>query len=134
MKSQIAFLLSGVAGIAAMSAAQAAPVASPSAVRAPQSYSELLEPVQNATATLIADDLAKMQQQKPPLHLVQYHHHHHHSFYHHHHHHHHHAFFPGFGIAVAPPVYGAPDCYIRRRVYINSWGERVIRRVRVCDY
>ena len=50
------------------------------------------------------------------------------------HHHHHHGFFPGFGITVAPPVYDdGPDCYIRRRVYINQWGERVVRRVRVCN-
>jgi hypothetical protein len=25
-----------------------------------------------------------------------------------------------------------PDCYIRRRVYINRFGERIVRHVRVC--
>jgi hypothetical protein len=77
---------------------------------------------------LVADDLARARQPKPLLQLVQYHHHHHH------HHHHRHGFFPGFGITVAPPVYDeGPDCYIRRRVVINRWGERVVRRIRVCD-
>jgi hypothetical protein len=54
---------------------------------------------------------------------------------------------PGFvgglavGSALAGPYdYGGPyaydygpDCYIRRHVHINRFGERVIRRVRVCD-
>ena len=47
-------------------------------------------------------------------------------------HHHHHGFRFGFGIA-APPVYYGGDCYWRRTVHINRWGERVVRRVRVCD-
>jgi len=54
---------------------------------------------------------------------------------------------PGFvgGLAVgsalaAPYYYGGPyaydygpDCYIRRQVYINRFGERIVRHLRVCD-
>jgi hypothetical protein len=55
---------------------------------------------------------------------------------------------PGFagGVVVgsalaAPYYYGGgpyaydygPDCYIRRQSYINRFGERVVRHVRVCD-
>jgi len=54
------------------------------------------------------------------------------------HHHGFHHFGPRFGFAVglgapyyAPYAYG-PDCFIRRHVFINRFGERVIRRVRVC--
>ena len=53
---------------------------------------------------------------------------------------------PGFvgglavGSALATPYYYGgpyaydygPDCYIRRRVYINRFGERIIRHVRLC--
>jgi hypothetical protein len=131
MKRQIAYLLSGAAAVLAVNAAQATPAA-PSPLGAPQSYGELLEPVQNAQTAILADDIARAQQPKPLFQLAQfYHHHHHHGFFHHHHHHH--GFFPGFGITVGPGFYAAPDCYIQRRVYINRWGERVIRRVRVCD-
>jgi hypothetical protein len=94
-------------------------------ILAAESYADLLLPVADARFVLTADDLSRAQQPKPLLQLVQYHHHHHH---------HHHGFFPGFGITVAPPAYDErPDCYIRRRVYINQWGERVVRRVRVCE-
>jgi hypothetical protein len=125
MKPHLAFLLGSAAVLLTAGATQAAPSA-PSLVPGAQSYVDLLDPVPNAEAVLVADDLARAQQPKPLLKLVQYHHHHHH--------HHHHGFFPGFGITVAPPVYDeGPDCYIRRRVVINRWGERVVRRVRVCD-
>ena len=62
------------------------------------------------------------------------------------------GFGPGFvgglalGAAVGAPYYGGygyyggpyaydygPDCYLTRRVYIDDWGRRIIRRVRVCD-
>ena len=41
---------------------------------------------------------------------------------------------------VGPYYYGGgpyaydygPDCYLRRRVVINRWGERIVRRVRIC--
>jgi hypothetical protein len=53
---------------------------------------------------------------------------------------------PGFaggvivGSALAAPYYYGgpyaydygPDCYIRRQVHVNRFGEEVIRRVRVC--
>lgn len=126
MKPYLSFLLASAAVVLTAGASQAA-TAAPSNIPAAQSYADLLDPVTDAASVLTADDLARAQQPKPLLQLVQYHHHHHH-------HHHHHGFFPGFGIAVAPPVYDdGPDCYIRRRVYINQWGERVVRRVRVCD-
>ena len=124
MRPYATFLLSTVAGLCLVGAAQAAPVQSP--LPAAQSYADLLEPVQNADAVLMADDMAAAQQQKPLLQLAQWHHHHHH------HHQHHHGFRFGFGIA-APPVYYGGDCYWRRTVHINRWGERVVRRVRVCD-
>ena len=34
---------------------------------------------------------------------------------------------------AAPRAYYGGDCYWRRTVHINRWGERVVRRVRVCD-
>ena len=56
------------------------------------------------------------------------------------------AFFGGLAVgalAAAPYAYDygyygvyddfGPECYLVRRVVINRWGYRVIRRVRVCD-
>jgi hypothetical protein len=38
-----------------------------------------------------------------------------------------------YDYAYEPYAYDyGPDCYIRRRVVFNRWGERVIRRVQVC--
>lgn len=125
MKAHVAFLLSTAAAFAVAGQAQAAPAASP--IAAAQSYADLLEPVQNASDVLMADDVVQANQPRPLL-QVQWHHHHHRY-----HHHHHHGFFPGFGIAVPPPAYYGPECYYRRQVFINRWGERVVRRVRVCD-
>ena len=129
MKRYATFLLSTVGGLCALGAAQAAPAPAPTTLPPAQSYAELLEPVQNADTVLMADDMARAQQPRPLLQLAQYHHHHHH--------HHHHGFFPGFGlgigIAAPPPVYYGRDCYIRRQVYYNRWGHRVVRRIRVCD-
>jgi hypothetical protein len=113
--------MSTAAALCVMGAAQAAPLQS--TLPKAESYTDLLEPVQDAGMLLMADDIANAQRPKPLLQLAQYHHHHHH---------HHHGF-RGFGITVAPPVYGGPDCYIRRRVVVNRWGERIVRRVRVCD-
>jgi len=127
MKPTLAFLLSTAAALLTLNSANAAPIA-PSATPAATSYAELLEPVPNASETLIADDLARAQQ-KPLLQLVQFHHHHHH-------HHHHHGFFRGFGFGVgigAPGYAYRGDCYWRlSRPYWNGrhW---VRRRVRVCD-
>jgi hypothetical protein len=122
MKTTLAFLLSTAAALFAVNTASAAPAA-PSAT----SYAELLEPVPNASQTLIADDLARAQQ-KPLVQLVQFRHHHHH------HHHHHHGF-GGFGIFLggAPGYAYGGDCYWRwTRPYWNGW-RWVRHRVRVCD-
>ena len=124
MKSYATFLLSTVAGLCVMGAAQAAPVQSP--LSAAQSYADLLEPVQNAEMALMTDDVAQAQRQKPLLQLAQYHHHHHH-------HHHHHGFSFGFGFAPPPAYYYGGHCYVRREVHYNRRGERIVRRVRVCD-
>jgi hypothetical protein len=124
VKQYATFLLSTVAGLCMVGAAQAAPVQSP--VTPAQSYAELLEPVDNASAVLTADDVARAQQPRPLLQLVQYHHHHHH-------HHHHHGFFPGFGIVVGPPAVYGPPCYWHREVWYDRYGYRHVRRVRVCD-
>lgn len=66
--------------------------------------------------------------------------------YHHHWHGgwHHGGWGPGFGIGFAfgaapryyyggPYAYAYGDCYVRRTVRINRWGERIVRRVRVCN-
>ncbi|MGC1467624.1 MAG: hypothetical protein WA792_18050, partial [Pseudolabrys sp.] len=40
------------------------------------------------------------------------------------------------GPYAAPYAYGAyygPDCYLARRVVIDRWGHRIVRRMRVCD-
>jgi hypothetical protein len=120
MKTYATFLMGTVVGLCLMSAAQATPAHS--AVPAAGSYADLLEPVQNAQALLIADDMAQAQRPKPLLQLVQYHHHHHH-----------HGFFPGFGVTIAPPAVYGSDCYWRRQVWVDRWGDRHVRRVRVCD-
>jgi hypothetical protein len=124
-------------GSAASAALMLGIVYSQSAVASPlspaNSYADLLEPVENAQVILLGDDLARMQ--RPEAQLVQdegddHHHHHHHRYYDHHHHHHHHGM--GFGVVVVPPRWER-HCYIQRRVYINDWGERVVRRYRVCE-
>jgi hypothetical protein len=128
MKMLTACLLSSVAALSTLNAAQAAPTANPA--EPAQSYADLLEPVGNASALLLADDLFQRQQPKPLLQLARHHHHHHHS-YHHHHHHHHRGYGPGFGIVVGPPAY--QDCYwTEGRPYWNGW-RWVHPRVRVCD-
>lgn len=130
MKAYKLFLMGTASAALTFTAAQAAPIfVSP--VHDARSYSDLLNPVPDPESVLLSDELARSQ--PPKLDFVQYHHHHHHHhryYYHHHHrHHHHHHFRPGFGIVIGPD-YG--DCYIRRRVYIDEYGERVVRRYRVC--
>ncbi|HEY6028339.1 MAG TPA: hypothetical protein VIV09_15690 [Pseudolabrys sp.] len=127
MNQYATFLLSTVAGLCVMGAAQAAPVQG--TLPQAQSYAELLEPVQNADTVLMADDMARAQQPRPLLQLAQYHHHHHH----HHHHHGFRGFGFGFGFAPPPPAYYGPDCYVRRQVFYDHRGRRIVRRVRVCD-
>ena len=69
--------------------------------------------------------MAHAQELKPLGHLALWNHHQHH-------HQHHTGFLFVFGLA-APHAYYGGDCYVRRVVHINRWGERVVRRVRVCD-
>jgi hypothetical protein len=98
MDKKIAGLLGAVAGLATMTAANAAVQdnAASSPLPAAASYAELLAPVDNATELLVADDAARVQQGEAHVQLAQYHHHHHHHtriiirrrHYHHHHHHH----------------------------------------------
>jgi hypothetical protein len=100
MDKKIAGLLGAMAGLATMSAANAAVQDTPanSPLPAAASYAELLTPVDNASELLVADDAARLQQGDAHIQLAQYHHHHHHStriivrrrHYHYHHHHHHH--------------------------------------------
>lgn len=123
MRTYATFLLGTVAGLCLIGAAQAAPMQTP--VPAVNSYADLLESVQDAHAVLMADDIAQAQKPKPLLQLVQFHHHHHH--------HHHHGFLPDFGIRIAPPAVYGPDCYWRRQVWVDRFGDRHVRRVRVCD-
>jgi hypothetical protein len=77
--------------LAASGSAVAAPGVETSALRPAQSFAELLDPIPNAAATLIAEDQNSAPAEGAPVQLAQYHHHHHHHhhFYHHHHHHHH---------------------------------------------
>lgn len=130
MNKSIVGLLGGVAALVSLNGAQAATPREPGALNV-RSYAELLEPIPNAVSLLVADDAARARYRPAGVQIAQYHHHHHH----------HHHQFGGFGfggIIGGPRVYSAPDyygedCYIRRQVIINRWGERVVRRVRVCD-
>ena len=124
MRKHLAFLLGSVAGVIAINGAQAAPI-SPTPDAGPQSYAELLAPIPDATAKLMADDAARALRPQPLLNLVRYHHHHHH-------HHHHHGFFPGFGVQFGPPAYAYGCHWELGRPYWNGryW---VRRRIRVCD-
>jgi hypothetical protein len=109
MDKKIFGLIAAVSGLGTLGAAQAdTPSAHVDRVMAAQSFSELLEPIPNAAALLIAADerdaapapgvqLAQDYHHhhhhsliKKLLRLPHHHHHHHHYRYHHHHHHHHH--------------------------------------------
>jgi hypothetical protein len=128
MDKRIAGLLAGVAGLATMSAAQAAiqPASDPAEALKASSYADLLSPIPDAVALLEADNAARAQPAAEPAEGVQlaqayyyppysypyynYHrHHHHHNNYYgryyrqqHHHHHHQGAFVgvPGVGGVV----------------------------------
>src|ERR1700744_3146906 len=95
MEKKIAGLLGAMATLGAFGAAQAAPMPSPAPtdVLRANSFADLLEPIPNAAALLLAvDQSAPAASAKDNIQLAQYHHHHHHHhhFRHHHHHHHHH--------------------------------------------
>jgi hypothetical protein len=93
MDKKLAGLLGAAAALTAVSGAQAAALAQSTAAAPAASYRELLDPVPNALAALMADE---GQHAKAPARgetQVADHHHHHHGWrrhWHHHHHHHHH--------------------------------------------
>jgi hypothetical protein len=103
MDKKIAGLLGAAAALTSMTAANAATTVQgePSQVA---SYAELLNPVPNAVAQLIADDAARearlhgsgMEVAQIQIEVGRHHHHHHHRYHRrhrHHHHHHHHSNF-----------------------------------------
>ena len=119
MDKKLAGLLGAVAGLATMSAAQAAthPAPSPAEALQASSYADLLTPIPNAAALLKADAASARQPAEmqlaqvyytpypPPYAYYHHHHHHHHRYWrrysHHHHHHHHHH-----GVVVGIPGIG----------------------------
>jgi hypothetical protein len=97
MDKRLAGLLGAAAAVTAASAAPAAAPAQSTELAPATSYRELLEPVPNALAALMADETSQeTSQAKAPASgetkLAYHHHHHHHGWWrrHHHHHHHHH--------------------------------------------
>jgi hypothetical protein len=109
MDKKIAALLGAVAGVSTLGAAQAATPVNSSGPLQASSYADLLAPVPNAVAALIADDAARASKSDGEMEVAQvqvqigHHHHHHHRYHrkpvivikrHHrrHHHHHHHRY------------------------------------------
>ena len=99
MDKKIVGVVGVISGLASFDGAQAATEALPGTNELPaaRSYAELLDPIPNALALLMAADaaqastgLAAPQAQSSDVKLAQYHHHHHHHYRHYHHHHHHH--------------------------------------------
>ena len=107
MDKKIAGLLGAAAALTTVSGTQAvaARISEPAPVA---SYRDLLEPVPDAVAALIADETARAQRGPADMRVAQYHHHHHHHHHgyfrygpvvvvpryrHHHHHHHHHGYY-----------------------------------------
>lgn len=113
MDKKIAALLGAVAGVSTMGAAQAATPVNDALQSS--SYADLLAPVPNAVAALIADDATRSAKSPGEIQVAQIqvkigHHHHHHRYHrkpvivikrhhrrhHHHHHHHHHSEYMAF--------------------------------------
>jgi hypothetical protein len=101
MDKKIVGVVGVISGLASFDGAQAATEALPNTSELPaaRSYAELLDPIPNALALLMAADAAQAsaelvdpQAQSPNVKLAQYHHHHHHHYRHYHHHHHHHYY------------------------------------------
>jgi hypothetical protein len=95
MDKKLAGLLGAAAALTAVSGAQAAAPAQSSEVAPAASYRELLDPVPNALAALMADEAQQAKAlARGETKLADYHHHHHgwwrRRWHHHHHHHHHH--------------------------------------------
>ena len=128
MDKKIAGLLGAAAALTTVGAAHAstAPVTEPSAAT---SYRDLLEPVPDAVAALIADETARARR-PAEVRLAQYHHHHHH-------HHHHHGYNPGAAIVggVIGGIIGAtqPHCYWTLGQPVWNGYAWVRPRVRVCQ-
>jgi hypothetical protein len=97
MDKKIAGLLGAVAALTSMTAANAATTAPTETLQA-ASYADLLNPVPNAVALLIADDAARSGRTSAEdlngVQVAQWHHHHHrYRRLRRHHHHHHHSNF-----------------------------------------
>jgi len=94
MDRKIVGLLGAAAALASLDAAQAATPAAPNPADTMRvaSYAELLAPIPNAVALLIADDAAQTQSPAERVQLAQHHHHHRYRRRHRHHHHHHHSY------------------------------------------
>jgi hypothetical protein len=97
MDKKIAGLVGAVSALATITAVEAARAQNVTEVLSARSYAELLQPIPNAVALLMAAEAADAARAKPEagqdpnVKLAQYgdhHHHHHHRRYHHHHHHH----------------------------------------------
>ena len=126
MDKKIAGLLGAAAALTTLGGANAA-MASASEPTPVTSYGDLLAPVPNAVAALIADDAA-LAQRPAPVRLAQYHHHHHH---------HHHGYDPGAAIVggVIGGIIGAtqPHCYWTLGQPVWNGYAWVRPRVRVCQ-
>ena len=83
MEKKIAGLLGAMATLGAFNAAQAAPAPTPASndVLRANSFAELLEPIPNAAALLLAvDESAPASSASENIQLAQYYHHHHHHY------------------------------------------------------
>jgi hypothetical protein len=99
MDKNIAALLGAAAALTSMTSANAATPTAPAGTPQVSSYADLLAPVPNAMAELIADDTARANKSAPDgvevaQIVIGVGHHHHHRYrrlrHHHHHSHHHH--------------------------------------------
>lgn len=98
MDKRIAGLIGAAAALSASSGAQATTPAESTQVAPAATYRELLDPVPNALAALMADEKQQARARASGETHLAYHHHHHHGWrrrwHHHHHHHHHHGWRP----------------------------------------
>jgi ABC-type nickel/cobalt efflux system permease component RcnA len=101
MDKKTAGLVGAISGLVTISAVEAARAQEVTEILSARSYAELLQPIPNAVALLMAaDELTAARDkaeagQNSNVQLAQDHHHHHHHHrrhhrHHHHHHHHHH--------------------------------------------
>ena len=127
MDKKIAALLGAAAALTTVGGTSAA-LARPADPASATTYRDLLEPVPNAVAALIADDAARAQRDPADVRLAQYHHHHHH--------HHHHGYDPGAAIVggVIGGIIGAtqPRCYWTAGQPVWNGYAWVRPRVQVC--